>query len=50
MNCKTENGFSFGARENGVGASARVGGDEIEEGTEERETMRESEGACHPFI
>ncbi|KAL5101134.1 hypothetical protein RYX36_005461 [Vicia faba] len=40
MNCKTENAFGFGARENGMGASAEVGGDEIEEGAEKRETMR----------
>lgn len=30
-------------------AITRVGGNEMEEGTEERETMRESEGTCHPL-
>jgi len=31
-------------------ALAGVGGDESEEGAEERETMRESEGNCHPLV
>lgn len=31
-------------------ALAGIGGDEGEEGAEERETMRESEGACHPLV
>lgn len=31
-------------------ALAGVGGDESEEGAEERETMRESKGTCHPFV
>lgn len=31
-------------------ALAGVCGDESEEGAEERETMRESEGTCHPFV
>lgn len=33
-----------------MGAGAGVGGDEAKECAEERETMRESEGLCHPFI
>ena len=38
------------AREDGLRALAGIGGDEGEEGAEERETMRESEGACHPLV
>ncbi|KAJ1381174.1 hypothetical protein SESBI_45389 [Sesbania bispinosa] len=50
VNGETENRFIFGARENAIGgARARVGGDEIEEGTEVGEAVGEGEGASHPF-